>query len=183
MAHSLYKFSGVAETGIDDAQGGIPETVKRENVISLAFGGRAELLDEFCRVIEDAVPPGTTVILRGSAVTGRRWKDDAPFDADGPGTSDLDLTLVGAAALVFFKPTGFYVPDVHSRPLSDDDPDIAPDLLPLRRTLIDMVKRPVNIQASREIVIQLRGDLLGQPYLKLFEKPDGVLLDQDLKQP
>jgi hypothetical protein len=28
-------------------------------------------------------------------VTGFRWKDGATFDADGPGTSDLDLTLVG----------------------------------------------------------------------------------------
>ena len=183
MARSLYKFTDVAEAHTDVVQGGIPETVKRDNVISLAFGGRAELLDEFCRVIEDAVPPGTTVIMRGSAVTGRRWKDDAPFDADGPGTSDIDLTLVGAAGLVFFKPTGFYVPDVHSRPLSDDDPDIAPDLVPLRRTLIEIVKRPVNIQASREIVIQLRGDLFGQPYLRLFEKPEGVLLDQHPKQP
>ncbi len=33
---------------------------------------------------------------------------------------------------------------------------------------------PVNIQASREIVIQLRGDLLDQPYLVLFEKPKGT---------
>ena len=85
---------------------------------------------------------------------GWRWKDDAPFDADGPGTSDLDLTLVGDAALAFFKATGFFVPGVHSRPLSDDDPDIAPDLVPLRQALMDMVRRPVNIQASREIVIR-----------------------------
>jgi hypothetical protein len=35
-----------------------------------------------------------------------------------------------------------------------------------------MVHRPVNIQASREIVIQFRGDLLGQPYLTLLHKPD-----------
>jgi hypothetical protein len=32
----------------------------------------------------------------------------------------------------------------------------------------------VNIQASRDIVIQFRGDLLGQPYLTLFEKPAGI---------
>jgi hypothetical protein len=31
-----------------------------------------------------------------------------------------------------------------------------------------LVKRPVNIQASREIVLQLRGDLLDQPYLTLL---------------
>jgi hypothetical protein len=153
-------------------QGGLSEQAKRENVVRLAFGGRPDAFDAFCRAIEEVVPAGTTVVLRGSAVTGERWKDEAPFDADGPGTSDLDLTLVGAAGLLFFNATGFFVPGVHSRPLSHEDPDIAPDLVPLREKLMAMVKRPVNIQASREIVIQFRGDLLGQPYLTLFEKPD-----------
>ena len=64
--------------------------------------------------------------------------------------------------------TGFFVPGVHSRPVSEDDPDIAPSLIPLRETLMAMVGRPVNIQASRDIVIQFRGDLLGQPYLVLI---------------
>ena len=157
------------------AQGGLTDEEKRANVVRLAFGGREQLFDEFCRAIEEVVPPGTMVILRGSAVTARRWRDDAPFDADGAGTSDLDLTLVGEGPLVFFKQSGFFVPGVHSRPLSDDDPDIAPDLVPLRGKLMDMVHRPVNIQACRDIVIQLRGDLLGQPYLTLFEKPKGGL--------
>jgi hypothetical protein len=131
-----------------------------------------EFFRQFCRAIEDVIPPGTTVVLRGSAVTGRRWKDGAPFDSDGPGTSDLDVTLVGERAVGLFKATGFFVPGVHSRPLSDEDPDIAPDLVPLRQTLMTMVGRPVNLQASREIVIQFRGDMLGQPYLILIEKAD-----------
>ena len=156
---------------LNQEQGGLTDTEKRANVIRLAFHENSAEYDAFCQAIEDVVPPGTTGILRGSAVTGSRWKDGAPFDADGPGTSDLDLTLVGEAPLLFFKTTGFYVPGVHSRPLSDKDPDIAPDLVPLRNHLMDLVHRPVNIQASREIVIEFRGDLLGQPYLVLFEKP------------
>jgi hypothetical protein len=158
-------------------QGGLSEQEKRENVVRLAFDGRADHLELFCRAIEDVIPPGTIVVLRGSAVTGCRWRDEAPFDADGPGTSDLDLTLVGSGCLLFFKPSGFFVPGVHSRPLSDDDPDIAPDLVPLRHQLMAMVKRPVNIQASRDIVLHFRGDLLGQPYLILFEKPDHLSLN------
>jgi hypothetical protein len=130
------------------------------------------LLHEFCRTIEESIPSGTTVVLRGSVVTGHRWNDGAPFDSEGPGTSDLDVTLVGERAVGLFKLTGFFVPGVHSRPLSDKDPDIAPDLVALRQTLMSMVGRPVNIQASREIVIQFRGDMLGQPYLVLFEKPE-----------
>jgi len=154
----------------------LSEQEKRDNVVRLAFGGRIDLFARFCRTLEDFAPPGTTGILRGSAVTGRRWRDDAPFDADGAGTSDLDVTFVGDAGLLYFKPTGFWVPGLHSRPLSDEDPDIAPDLVPLRRELMDLVKRPVNIQASRAIVKEFRGDLLGQPYLTLFVKGEGLSL-------
>ena len=161
----------------DEIQGGLSEEVKRENMIRLAFAGRADRFDEFCRVLQEFVPPGTSVIVRGSAVTGQRWRDGAPFDADGPGTSDLDVTLVGDAGVLYFDAMGFFVPGIHSRPLSDKDPDIAPDLVPLREQLMGMVGRPVNIQASRELVTRFRGDLLGQPYLTLFAKPEGQLLD------
>jgi len=161
----------------ESLQGGLSEDVKRDNVIRLAFGGDCGRYDEFCRAIEEVVPPGTTVILRGSAITGQRWNDGAPFDADGPGTSDLDVTMVGDGGVLYFIPSGFFVPGVHSRPLSDEDPDIAPDLVPLRRKLIDMVKRPVNLQASRDVVIKFRGDLLDQPYLTLFTKPEGLALN------
>ena len=147
---------------------------RRNNVIRLAFGGNRERFDEFCRTIRDAIPPGTSVVLRGSAVTGERWKDGAAFDADGPGTSDLDLTLVGDDVIGLFKLTGFFVPGIHSRPLSEEDPDIAPDLVPLREKLMGMVGRPVNIQASRDFVMHLRGDVIGQPYLVLIDKDDAA---------
>jgi hypothetical protein len=152
-----------------DVQGDLTEEEKRQNVIRLAFAGRTELYDEFCHAVREVIPPDTTVVLRGSAVTGTRWKDGAPFDGDGPGTSDLDLTLVGSDVIHFFNASGFFVPGVHSRPMGEDDPDIAPGLVPLRETLMALVKRPVNIQASRKIVLQLRGDLLDQPYLILLQ--------------
>jgi hypothetical protein len=149
-------------------QGEMTEAQKRENVIRLAFGGDPRRLESFCDVVREAVTPDTAVVLRGSAVTGERWKDGAPFDADGPGTSDLDLTLVGDKVLERFRLTGFYVPGVHTMPLGEEHPDIAPDLLPLRKQLMDMVGRPVNIQATRDFVMYLRGDLLGQPYLTVI---------------
>ena len=154
-----------AETELTDAQ-------KREQVIRLAFDGDPAKLDHFVQLIKDVIPENTGVVLRGSAVTGFRWKDKAPFDADGPGTSDLDLTLVGSRILDFYKITGFFVPGVHSRPLSEEDPDIAPDLVPLREQLMAMVKRPVNIQGTRDFVMYLRGELIGQPYVTLVEKSD-----------
>lgn len=163
------------ETQADEAiQGGLTEREKLDNVIRLAFAGQEEKYKTFCQALEEVVPPGTTVILRGSAVTGIRWRDQQPFDTDGPGTSDLDVTMVGDGPVGFFTVTGFYVPGIHSRPLCDEDPDVAPPLVPLREKLMAMVNRPVNLQASRNLVIRFRGDLLDQPYLTLFTKPEGL---------
>jgi hypothetical protein len=148
----------------------LSEIEKRNNVVSLVFGGDTDRLEAFCDAVRTVLPASTSAVLRGSAVSGVRWKDGAPFDADGPGTSDLDLTLVGPDLLELYSLDGFFVPGLHSKPLSDDDPDIAPALVPLREQLMAMVGRPVNIQATRDIVMFLRGDLLGQPYLTLVEK-------------
>jgi hypothetical protein len=148
------------------------EEEKRRSVIRLVFADDEQRFREFVRIVREAIPPDTGVVLRGSAVTGRRWKDGAEFDADGPGTSDLDLTLVGDEVVTLFKVTGFFVPGVHSRPVSDDDPDIAPALVPLRQQLMSMVARPVNIQATRDFVMYVRGEILGQPYLVLIDKPE-----------
>ena len=145
---------------------------KRDNVIRLVFGGSGERFAEFVRIIEEAIPPDTGVVLRGSAVTGRRWKDGAAFDTGGCGTSDVDLTLVGDEVIGLFSLTGFFIPGVHSRPLSEADPDIAPSLVPLRQRLMSLVHRPVNIQATRDFVMYLRGEVIGQPYLVLIDKPE-----------
>ena len=146
------------------------EEEMRERVIQLAFGGEENRFREFCDIVRDAVPEGTCVVLRGSSVTGERYDDGAPFDADGPGTSDLDLTLVGPEILGEYILDGFYLPGVHTKPLSDKDPDIAPNLVPLREKLMGMVKRPVNIQGTRDIFMKIRGEWLGQPYLTLIGK-------------
>lgn len=157
-----------------EASRDLTEADKRDNVVRLVFGGSEERFTEFVTVIREAIPPDTGVVVRGSAVTGRRWKDGAAFDAEGPGTSDLDLTLVGDEVIKLFKVTGFFVPGVHSRPISKNDPDIAPALIPLRQRLMAMVQRPVNIQATRDFVMYLRGEIIGQPYLVLIHKCDNT---------
>ncbi|HLL75121.1 MAG TPA: hypothetical protein VK421_07620 [Pyrinomonadaceae bacterium] len=151
----------------------LTEEEMRGCCIRLAFGGDERRFEEFCRVVREAIPEGTCVVLRGSAITGRRWKDGTPFDGDGPGTSDLDLTLVGGEVLSYYILDGFYLPGVHTKPLSDKDPDIAPELVPLRERLMAMVKRPVNIQATRDFVMQVRESLFGQPYLTLVGQIGG----------
>jgi len=155
----------------DTVRAGLSEEEMRETMIRLAFGGDRGRYEAFCEAIRSGIPDNTGAVMRGSSITGHRWEDGAPFDADGPGTSDLDLTLVGGDVVGLYNPlTGFYIPGVHSKPISEKDPDIAPDLLPLRRKLIDMVGRPVNIQATRDFVMYVREHLMGQPYLTLCGK-------------
>ena len=159
----------------DTKEQDLSEDQKRDNVIRLVFGGDVERFQKFVATVRDAIPTGVGAVLRGSAITGRRWKDGAAFDAAGPGSSDIDLTLVGGEALKLFRLDGFFVPGVHSRPLSDhEDPNIAPELVPVRQKLMAMVNRPVNIQATADLVMFLRGDLLGQPYLTLVPRADDV---------
>ena len=142
------------------------DAAKLRCALKLAFNNDRALYDRFCDLVRGTVPEAHAAVLRGSAITGRRYTDDAPFDADGPGTSDLDLTLVGAEVLRYYS--AFWIPGIHSKPLSDDDPDIAPALAPLRRQLIELVRRPVNIQGTRDWIQYFRGDVMNQPYLTLF---------------
>lgn len=152
------------------AESDLTEDEKRANMIRLVFGGDEARFHAFCATVRDAIPLGVAAVVRGSAVTGFRWNDGAPFDAEGPGTSDLDLTLVGREALKLFRLDGFYVPGLHSRPVSKDDDDFAPELVPVRAKLVAMLGRPVNIQATGDLMMFLRGDLLGQPYLTIVER-------------
>jgi hypothetical protein len=141
----------------------------RERVVRFAFGGDQRSFDEFVRVLGDATPNGVDVILRGSAVTGHKWGSDEPFDHDGPGTSDLDVTFVGGDMVTLFRE--FHIPGIHSVPLSDAHPFASPALAPLRKRLCEMTQRPVNLQATTSLVQYLREVSMDQPYLVLLKKP------------
>jgi len=142
-----------------------------ERVIQLGFCGDPQMLNRFCDKLRSELPAGTAVALRGSVVTNRRWSDGMPFDADGQGTSDLDVTLIGDKVMEYWKPDEFYIPALHTKPLGDEHPDTAPGLDAVRRAVQEMVGRPVNFQATSNIILFARDVLLGEPYLKLFE-PD-----------
>ena len=75
------------------------EAEMRANVIRLAFGGDEAKFGRFCEIVRAAVPEANAGVLRGSAITGIKWKTGEPFDHAGPGTSDIDLTLVGSDVL------------------------------------------------------------------------------------
>src|SRR5687768_15331162 len=96
---------------------------KRENAIRLAFNRDAGRFDEFCRALAENIPPKTAAVLGGSSITGYSYKGK-PFDADGPLTSDLDITLVGPEAIEYFSLEGFWIPGIHSHPVKEGDDDI-----------------------------------------------------------
>jgi hypothetical protein len=66
----------------------------RDRVIRLVFGEDPNLLREFCDTLRTQLPKGTAVALRGSAVTGERWNDGAPFDAEGPGPTHRSAPML-----------------------------------------------------------------------------------------
>jgi len=150
----------------------LPHELTR-GIIRRAFRGDPELYHRFLGTLRESIGHAD-IVLRGSAVTGESYRGHDAFDADGPGTSDLDIVLIGRDALQLWLPDAFYVRWVNTIPLSDRTRWVAPGLDPAREAAQSLVGRPVNIQASRDIVIQFRGDLLGQPYLTLFEKPAGI---------
>ena len=146
----------------------------RKRVIELVFGGDTAKFEDFVTILRADLPRGTGVVIRGSAVTGERWDDGAPFDADGKGTSDVDLTLIGEEVINLYNSDGFYIPLIHTKPLCDEDPQIAPGLVPLREKLQYIVNRPVNIQATRDFVRFVREVVIGQPHLAIIERKEAV---------
>ena len=147
-----------------------PRKAVRERIIRLAFDGHERRFKRFVDMLRRAVPRSTEVILRGSAVTGFRWADGQPFDAEGPGTSDLDVTFLGAEMLELWE--DFYIPMMHSTPLCDDNPDACPPLNNLRHKLSKLAGRPVNLQASIGLVQFARDVLFDQPYYTLIKRSD-----------
>jgi hypothetical protein len=145
------------------------QTQMRERVIRLAFGNDPKQFEEFLRVLSEATPDGVDVILRGSSVTGHKWGSDEPFDAEGPGTSDLDVTFVGGDMVMLFR--SFHIAGIHSVPLSKEHPFASPALAPLRDRLCEMTKRAVNLQATTSLVQYVRDVVMDQPYLVLLKKP------------
>ena len=133
-------------------------------VVTLGFDGDERLFIAFYRKLQQGLPEGTGIVLRGSVVTNKRYEDGAPFDANGKYTSDLDVTLVGKTVMSAWVADGYYIPSLHTKPLCDRDPDIAPSLNALRESLQQLVKRPVNFQATSSLILYGRDVLFGEPY-------------------
>jgi hypothetical protein len=140
------------------------ENEVRARIVTLGFGGDERLFIAFYRKLQQGLPEGTGIVLRGSVVTNKRHEDGTPFDSQGTGTSDLDVTLVGNKVMEAWSSDAYYIPALHTKPLCDKDPDIAPSLNSLRESLQKLVGRPVNFQATSSLVLYGRDVLFGEPY-------------------
>ncbi len=142
-----------------------------ERIVVLAFNGDRACYERFVATLRAGLPPETEVALRGSVITNERHEGGC-FDERGPGTSDLDVTLLGEEVMEMWNREYFYAPKINTKPLSDETPEAAPPLNPLRLTLEEMVGRPVNFQAMAKLFLEGRDKLVGQPYIKIIEQPD-----------
>jgi hypothetical protein len=141
----------------------------QKRIVRLGFGGDEQLFQTFCERLKTALPPETAVVLRGSVITNERYEDGGPFDEKGAGTSDLDVTLIGSKVMDCWEQEAFYIPKLHTKPLGDKDPEIAPALNPLRQELQQIAKRPVNFQATANFILFIRDVLFDQPYFTLID--------------
>lgn len=136
--------------------------------VGRAFGGDLDRFGRFMSALQGSVPPGTRLVLRGSAVQGASYRTREPFDARGPGTSDLDVVLIGEDAMAAWEPDAFYLAGVNTQPLDDAAPDIAdPRLERARRAAQEAAGRPVALQAMARWFLDLRSGLQGTPYVVL----------------
>lgn len=140
------------------------ENEVRARIVTLAFDADERLFIAFYRKLQQGLPEGTGIVLRGSVITNKRHEDGAPFDSLGKGTSDVDVTLVGSEVMEMWDSSAYYIPGLHTKPLCDQDPNIAPQLNPLRESLQKLIGRPVNIQATSSLVLYGRDVLFDEPY-------------------
>jgi hypothetical protein len=125
----------------------------RSRIVTLAFDGDERLFIAFYRKLQQGLPEGTGIVLRGSVVTNKRHEDGGAFDSLGKLTSDLDVTLVGSKVMEAWTPEAYYIPSLN----------------PLRESLQQMVGRPVNFQATSSLVLYGRDVLFGEPYYVVVE--------------
>jgi hypothetical protein len=134
-------------------------------LVERAFEGDWDRFAAFVATLRSGLPADTRIVVRGSAVQGESYRSGEPFDARGPGTSDLDVVLLGDAAMTLWRPDAFYLPGVNTLPLDDHDRSVAADLDPTRTAAQEIARRPVAIQAMAPWFLELRSALQGTAYL------------------
>jgi hypothetical protein len=147
---------------MDDATAGPPPL--SDDALARGFDGDPAILRRFVAALRAALPPHTAIGIRGSTVVGHSYETGASFDAEGPGTSDLDIVAIGEGVSELWVPEAQLLGGINTLPLSDEKPWVAPSLDQARRRAQAIVRRPVSIQAMAGWFLDLRSVVQGQPY-------------------
>ena len=113
------------------------------------------------------MPKGTGVALRAQRRDEQALGGWGAVRCRREGTSDLDVAS-SAMSDQCWKEDEFYIPGLHTKPLGDKDPDSRPALIRCDSNSTDR-ERPVNFQATTNVVLFVRDVLLGEPYFMLIE--------------
>ena len=135
--------------------------------LARVFDSRTDVLAGFLEALHEGLAQGTALYMRGSAVSGRSFETGAPFDARGPGSSDLDMVAIGDEAAASWVPEARLLGGLNSLPLCDGSEWVAPALDPARRRAQAIVGRPVSLQSMAKWFLDLRAAMQGQPYIDL----------------
>jgi hypothetical protein len=79
------------------------------------------------------------------------------------------MPMIGGEVIKKWNDDAYYIPKLHTKPLCDEDPNIASELRPLREELQKMMGRPVNFQATTNFILFVRDVIFAQPYFMLIE--------------
>jgi hypothetical protein len=136
-----------------------------DELLARAFAGEPGAFWRFVAILQSAAPPGSGVATRGSAVEGERYGTGEAFDADGHGTSDVDVVLLGDEAMAAWEPEAFYLRGVNTWPLDDARRWVAPALEQARSAAQALIGRPVAVQAMARWFLDLRSAVQSTRYV------------------
>src|ERR1044072_8761452 len=88
------------------------ENEVRQRIITLGFGGDERLFIAFYKKLQQGLPEGTGIVLRGSVVTNKRHEDDTPFDSQRVGSEPVARVVAEARWT-----SGEYASHIESRAL------------------------------------------------------------------
>ena len=148
----------------------IESMISIEEFIKRVFQGNHLQLQTFLGMLDCELPINTSVYIRGSSITGYKWRTGQAFDRLGFSTSDLDIVFSGPEILKMWNPDNFKIPLHYTMSLGKETPQAALMLGPLKKQLEVICQREVNIQAASDIYLSLRLFLQNISYLKLLQK-------------
>ena len=148
----------------------VQSIISSEGVVDRVFQGNNLQYRSFLEALNSNLPRNTSVYIRGSSITGFKWRTGQIFDHRGFASSDLDIVFSGSTILEMWNSDNFKIQKHYTLSLGKETPQAAIQLGLLQKQLESITHREVNIQAASDIYLSLRLFLQNISYLKLLQK-------------